>query len=726
LTYSSTGDYGYISLDNKYLCYNKKYAIINPSVDDAQSWELSENTSIGFNIFNLQSIYASNIYTVDTISNNINWSYCNANTTINARGGLGGIPVAEGKTFASLSSISSMTCSQFADIYASDIGIHPFGNCDVPGTTSDCCYDGYPTQNTHNFFAQPNLREYLNSNCNCRVNSVTLHFCDIFPTSLMCIESGGGGTTNFDLIEKSLCKSNPLACAERTYFKRMLKCDAQDFGYGENCTAQQYCVGGTIVNASGDENCCFGPPSRTSCQSITTEDACTQFNGYVYDNTDVLLDCLFYGQFDITGSPGFSCCMGPLTRVFNFDFSSAGSTSNDSFICYRDQNNNIFGNCCYGSECANLDYLNPDRVDFSEKRVFSNGNSLHSIFTSDILQNNLIIDYVRSAQISNSTINHQHYLTFYHNASLQGYTYLELDMMFTGEVGDIYINGLNHGRLLDYSINGINPLRFHHFVIPIQSGIKNQNLASIMLDIKPHPEDIRILYDNIVLVPYVAEDFLTNTKQYYCTGGFVNWISDLDAPSTITLAADYGPYIFACDSQSSFGWTGKYCCGDDTKYLFYGEFFPDSDAGCFNATYIRNDESVAHAQGIVEDFTKSETLSEYYYKDVLFFNEQFITCQTPLDKYADTTVSYDALYNLSGANIISLNYNDSCTVRGSYYCENNAWKQYIPGYNNFTAETEEYLPNIPDVLTLKSVPPATELIKNTNFGGECPIDVCGN
>jgi hypothetical protein len=56
--------------------------------------------------------------------------------------------------------------------------------------------------------------------------------------------------------------------------------------------------------------------------------------------------------------------------------------------------------------------------------------------------------------------------------------------------------------------------------------------------------------------------------------------------------------------------------------------------------------------------------------------------------------------------------NNQCAINGSYYCMDNAWRQIVPGVGSWNE------------LSLKSAPPGVDLVKNGDFGGDCPPDIC--
>jgi len=122
---------------------------------------------------------------------------------------------------------------------------------------------------------------------------------------------------------------------------------------------------------------------------------------------------------------------------------------------------------------------------------------------------------------------------------------------------------------------------------------------------------------------------------------------------------------------------------------------------------MMNDWSVAKSKGY-DDVNFQEAFEQFNNKDLLYFDDEFISCQVPEGKYAELKTSFDGTRK-SGL-LVTGNVNDQCDVRGSYYCMNNAWRQNIPGYDGDPS-------TFPEVgVALKQAPPGGNLVINGGFG----------
>jgi hypothetical protein len=311
----------------------------------------------------------------------------------------------------------------------------------------------------------------------------------------------------------------------------------------------------------------------------------------------------------------------------------------------------------------------------------------------------------------------------FNKQDLSGFSYLEFDFAYNSNIDKVFINDYLVGELMDYSINGNASMRWHHIVIPLKNKpYSNQMLLSLKISKYTPGFGLKFVIDNIILVPDkdLPSDLALNSKNYYCTPGFNTWIPDLDPPVGTDFGdyTKYGPYLTTCDAQAAFGWTGRQCCGDDTKLGFYGEHYNDTQAGCFNASIIFNDNTVAYSKGFLEDY--GEEFEAYYFKDLLFYKGNFTSCQAGL-KYDWLKKSVDGK-NVLSTNLVNKDVMIECTVVGSYYCAKDAWRQWMPGWNNYSVENKSYIPQLNDLtytpkISFKTAPPGGQLIMNGNFGG---------
>ncbi len=164
----------------------------------------------------------------------------------------------------------------------------------------------------------------------------------------------------------------------------------------------------------------------------------------------------------------------------------------------------------------------------------------------------------------------------------------------------------------------------------------------------------------------------------YCTGSYGGyWIDDLN-PAADTDFEDftqYGQYKFACEAQGSFYWSGKKCCGSNTKFYYdttettgtngsiilFKEYFADDLAGCFRGKPVPN------------DWTVGKAVNNEMYDDLLFFNSSFIGCDTE-GKYSSLNVQYHP-NNVLESDLVTEEV-DSSAIRGNWACIGNEWRAF--------------------------------------------------
>jgi hypothetical protein len=294
-----------------------------------------------------------------------------------------------------------------------------------------------------------------------------------------------------------------------------------------------------------------------------------------------------------------------------------------------------------------------------------------------------------------------------------GFSYLEFDLLTDADDLVLSLNGIKFGDLTNYSNNGGSPKVIHHIILPLDNRFsKTATLETLDFSSAHYANSqFTVIIDNIALVPSTYD---INTRSYYCTGGFEGWVDDLDAPIGTTDYSVYGPHMLACIGIASYGWTGSQCCGDDTKprpveQFFTGEFFNDTIAGCFAGSKVRNNQTVADSKGIWEDVVNPEAdhLHTFNYSDLLYYNNSFIGCQVPQEKYANVNISYNGTPTSSKLLLSSNIITRQCAVAGPYYCMNGVWRKQIKVYGDSNAEE---FPG--QQILVKTIPPGAELLAN--------------
>ncbi len=724
------GDYGYVTPDNKYLCYNNKTNFYG-GTEDKWMWISAPEKPFLITPLNFSG------KTVDYISNSDKWYYCNADGTT----GLKGLPVLEYDSFPAPPNrnLNNMECSDIATILTGN----PHYDCNNVPIQYPCCENGEPK----NIFADPESAK----GCYCFSDASTEnYFCLLYPTNPFCLGAGGFGEEE---ILKEICKQNERLCSDLSTYDEGKSCAAQDFGRGLPCALGNVCVNGAIVYPQG-ERCCFGDPEDKECllgTLITNEDECTLAGGTPYEKTENLI-CAPPDQ-DVMIDDDTYCCFGVFMDKLFFPFSFFENENNATFSCFASESNNYFGQCCVG-DCNNFkQFGGTPYVDITQNRIFSLGLNYNIIKSYDRFKSGISkIDDLAKRFTTETSVRYSLTNIDDKNFFLSYFDYIEMDVVYNrkNRVGKVYINDVPYDLLTTYSTNGDQELIPHHIKIRIKPENKQQILQTIKVDLNGSvfPSIAEFKYDNIYLTidPTQAT---AGSDNHYCTGGFAAWIPQLDSeitnPTDTFFIGDdawlegYGRYAVTCEAQWPYIWTGHHCCGDDTDITDptkYPEYFNDSSvptwdksAGCFAGIGVPEGESVWKSHGYYEDNTKFfsmlDELKSYNYSDLLYFNNTFIGCQVPSGKYYSIRVSYDGTYQTSYPQLVNTYVNDQCEVRDDYYCFNGIWRQYTPGIGqSYDIVDNSYYPATPSELHLKSIPPATELLKNGKFGGDCPPTVC--
>ena len=161
-----------------------------------------------------------------------------------------------------------------------------------------------------------------------------------------------------------------------------------------------------------------------------------------------------------------------------------------------------------------------------------------------------------------------------------------------------------------------------------------------------------------------ADSLYSDTR--YCSGTGA-WIEDLDEER---LACQMQ---VPTDSQGmglgGIGWTGNYCCGDDSTYGSY-ESFPDTTNGCFMGNIVNHNR-------VVGDLFDTESLDETdpdanKSRDVLFYDGQFFLCDHDgANEFAENINYIDPVFkglNQGNPLIPDDNRKGICVREGSYFC----------------------------------------------------------
>lgn len=706
---------GYITRDTsapprtQYLCYDN-------TANDIKNYNWLDAMRVKYKIKTIKTPKGE----VDAVSNSQDWFYCNATGTNQ----LNGKPIIAEGSYALDSTDNTYSCMEMAEAYFAkkegynvlSVDVKPLAAASAEGDVF--CKGRQPLDSF--------------TSCGCEV---IIHggwgALDLPDFNVPPVGSNGLSSGDADIL-KELCLFDTFSCLSDGFkFSPIRSCEqnaldnkdllGNPFNNAGLCNSDNnVCLKGMLVNTSDSNSannnlCCFGKKATCVLKeqvNTSTTTACALSGGEVFEKTGSDYICTG-SSLKITGNT--YCCFGGTLNIPSSKY-FAQSINPASFRCFKNADDNIISQCCYDSSCKNSDYVAGEwSLGYYSNRVTSLGSVQNTIASFDSFNpsGGQILDHVHKYFFpANSPAGGGLYnssISFISGRILASYSYLEFDTAYSADVV-FSLNGIPMGALGDYSTNGNESNRWHHIVINTKDFVsKNPTVSKFFDSVVFYPAYtgyptgyvINVIIDNVILTP-LGDDLQHTSQNSYCTGGFEGWIDDLDptptSPDFFKIWENYGPYMLTCNGIGPYTWTGKYCCGDDTKLNNYGEYYNDTLFGCFGGTELQNDWTVSYAKNKQGD-------AYYTYKDLLYYNNTFMGCQVPLGKYTSLDVSYDGtnkLGDLVSGNTIAV----QCAVIGSHYCMNNAWKEDF----NVGGLTPLKLAN--QVIKLKTSPAGPNLIKN--------------
>jgi hypothetical protein len=541
------------------------------------------------------------------------------------------------------------------------------------------------------------LKDYFTTDSDFETSMCTISKLE--PECPKVINPGGLNGGHGDYMDQVFCKQHQDICGAGTdSTSKTCKSLHEDTGYSYSgddtkiCDDTEYCDGGSFVqtadsDVNADKYCCYG--QNAQCKVFETAN-CASVGGTVKPAT-----CDNCGCTGITKGVNADCCIGG-----NWvDYSSIKINSNESFVCYKEEGNALFRECCGAAGCNNKDNNLNGYSSLSGNVYSMQGVPLHSIvnFDNPAVSGTGTDTSVRSYYnrqtndtLGNLDVGFNNRYTYY-STNWSNFNYLEFDIMYN----NIDVN--YELRLIDskdvicyYNISKYisvkkGPSRWQHVILDI-SNLNNCNSTvqfNIVKDINiaingPNRTGINVLIDNFFLR---TDGNSVNSKDLFCSGSWGDWVENLDGPNiygdkgfydqTEPELSAYGPYRDACEGISSFGWTGNVCCGDDTKSDNHGEYWVDSAGMCWNGTTVYNDMTVANALGLNSFMT--EWTSSMNERSLLFYKNQLYSCNRSKSFYNDYSVSFNGKDKL-GKLIDSITVVDFYSIRGNWICEEgNGW-----------------------------------------------------
>ncbi len=356
----------------------------------------------------------------------------------------------------------------------------------------------------------------------------------------------------------------------------------------------------------------------------------------------------------------------------NSQISPMGS---ESFMCMHEPTRDIFLECCAfttadNGECIN--YAAKDRArrqgepssllsdmneyDISGKRVIPQDNRIMKQKVQARNFNNELVWSFKRLLIDD--LKHDFYITDWSE-----YTTLEFYMAHAGNaniafyIEDVTGKKIWYDHIMDYSVNGQEPLRFHHIIIPLKNiGLDRSKIKDLgwvpKNDYYSVLDKERVKYNSNYYynVFFLDRIYLKKTDDKFCTGDH-KWSSDLDDDE------------FACMETPGYFWTKAGadelsngqgpCCGDDqTRNEFRTTNFGSSGinelnelnelfsggryAGCWYGRPVYNDTLIGNLELNIEGDGKSLDIYDWCTSD---------TCYLSLPSYAEKYTLKNVLQN---------------------------------------------------------------------------------
>jgi hypothetical protein len=726
---------------SKYYCGYDNTESLDFSLNVAPTWHHSASPKT-----NLKIQTADNVKRWDTISNNEEWFYCNADGTIddlelgNTENGI----EAYGTFPQSDSLADAYTCP---DLEQCDAAGEEFENLAEDCACGDTDDDGIPDGCEVEFNNQSSCWNADGDEC-----------CDHFSCQVFCGDEETEDTTIGNVLKSDCTNKNFLDCIGKST-SSSLQFSCKDLE-GVSCPdITNLCMGGYMTHAADTSACCVGgictdggDPSKT-CANQGGEICYVNAEDVVFENcTGTIIDSL-----DTFGDPNYQCCVSEFAGDMAckiLDLTQSNPVSNASFICYHDpitgKESNPIAECCAGFGCYNTQ--DPNRVsEFldddlgRDQRVLGEGGMLYALQTYDQTQGGLLLDKVRrkkdgSIPLNLEKLNKKDWSDFeflvFDVASNHPLTTIKLE----DSEGNVWEDKLEH-----YLTNFDVPGTWHRAVVKLKkdfydgdlfSDLGNKGLSLLEIENilkkavwpdKMHSEYAKNNYEQLYwsLVYYPALKVNLNSmkqilikadggtiaidnvrlvdkdeiyKTAYCTGKQKNWIFELDAPlSAVGNPKANLPYKYACEAQLSYGWTGDQCCGDDTTWSLTNlkgnlEFYADAFAGCFAGNKIGSGEVVGEVINLPVYENIMFDKGKFYYCDhfVPETNEEYeINLLSDLleEEVLNPLEKGENLIEQEYCNVIKSSEDEGAAARFCSYSEkwsNEASTTALPGHRNVT------------------------------------------
>lgn len=452
-----------------------------------------------------------------------------------------------------------------------------------------------------------------------------------------------------DITKDGLFHGNP--------FKSCINNNGRSCNEGESCTSRY-----REIASNQSVTCCYIDSKDYTVTPICVNDTgnpalnCVDMGGTLVMPTQATFCQDEIESKDAIGD--YVCCKSQV----RYDFPQYNNF--DRFLCYKENNNSFFGECCQEDGCKNVHIHGNE---FDKNNVFSYGSPLHIIRSFDNVNSGILQNFVREHKLASSNSFNE---LIFKNISFSDFDTLNFDIDYSSQINYPqtitfnFISGncsYNIGNNLIY--NFPNP-----FVFYFLSGVwyrasinytdcthKSSKFEKFIFKTNKS-EKIIVRLDNLYLSKSSDVGSGGGYDTYYCSAKANTWVDSLNPPSGYDPKdfSAWGPYMLACNDQLSFSWTGSHCCGSNTKKDNYGEFYEDTQQGCFGGFPVPNNKRLSDALYPEPDYDK-----------LLFYNEKFYACNTPI--FENLSVSENG--TPSSTHLVAPENNVvPYTIKGLWYC----------------------------------------------------------
>jgi hypothetical protein len=606
--YGGSGDIGYIDPTNQYLCLN--------DIRGLGKENISYNKQGNYSFWNAQVPPYYRIHQSEGtsfVSNLAQWNYCDPQQSNAYKGN----SIKLYDTFIQGVLPGQSTCAQlFVD------GTYN-GECSAEITTNCCKCDGYDCGNIQSLDqCMPCYKEYPDQPLDITTTPLT------FPMD----ENYTDTKNTFDPENLDLNNINgQYSCTNNSGVICGLN------GDGTVCTSDKefYVVKSSDADPSRKQYCCINKadpltsnrtiscqlPLQTTCESqggslCQSNEACQQ--GHILQSSETSAVCCDSLEY----------CYNPQTNNDLFT-----KNVNNSFICYEENNNGYFAECCseYGL-CYNKQ-LELDEASY-DKHAFGVGSPLHSLNSFEFIQKDVM--RTRVLQVKNPRPSYYpgtKNLTQKGKSNFNGYDTLELSFLYSNsESTDPHLRIVDESgnifetTLLDYSVNGNQAGKWHRVKFNL-SDARTIDLAHVYRISVGNVTDGFFWLDNIFLSNSTATSASPNAN-YYCSGYYKQWVDKLEptisnfntwtpeqkqAYAGQSNVQEWGPYKDVC-KYNLFKWTGSQCCGND-QLKTRNETYEDAYAGCWAGDGVYSNKRLSESTRNPDD------------DNVMFYDGQFRGCE---------------------------------------------------------------------------------------------------